>query len=130
MNLDSKHKIETSFNFSSIADIIFLLLIFFMLTSSFVTPSGLPVNLPSSKTSNIVMQRVSVTITPDLKYYVNDQPTPRDQLESALSASLSGADEGVVVLNVDKSVPVEHLVNVAGIATSLNARVSIATRPE
>jgi biopolymer transport protein ExbD len=130
MNLESKHKVETSFNFSSIADIIFLLLIFFMLTSSFVTPSGLPVNLPSSKTSNIVMQRVSVTITPDLLYYVNDQLVPKAELEAALSASLSGADEGVVVLNVDKSVPVEHLVNVAGIATALNARVSIATKPE
>jgi len=130
MNLDSKHKIETSFNFSSIADIIFLLLIFFMLTSSFVTPSGLPVNLPSSKTSSIVMQRVSVTITPDLQYYVNEQLTPRDQLEPALESSLSGADEGVVVLSVDKSVPVEHLVNVAGIATALKAKVSIATRPE
>lgn len=130
MNLGSKYKIETSFNFSSIADIIFLLLIFFMLTSSFVTPSGLPVNLPSSKTSNIVMQRVSVTITPDIRYYVNDELVPRDQIESAIAASLSGADEGVVVLNVDKSVPVEHLVYVAGIATSLDARVSMATRPE
>ncbi len=67
MDIKPRNQIETSFNFSSIADIIFLLLIFFMLTSSFVTPSGLPVNLPSSKTSNITMQKVNVTITPDLK---------------------------------------------------------------
>ncbi|MFP4091769.1 MAG: ExbD/TolR family protein [Cyclobacteriaceae bacterium] len=130
MNLESKHKVDTSFNFSSIADIIFLLLIFFMLTSSFVTPSGLPVNLPSSKSSNIVMQRVSVTITPDVRFYVNEKLTPVAQLESAIANALSGADEGVVVLNVDKSVPVEHLVNVAGIASALKAKVSIATKPE
>ena len=130
MNLDSKHKIETSFNFSSIADIIFLLLIFFMLTSSFVTPSGLPINLPSSQASSIVMQRVNVTITPDLRYYLNDQLVNRDQIESALREKLAGAEEGVVVLNVDKSVPVEHLVHVAGIATLLEAKVSIATKPE
>ncbi|WKN30773.1 biopolymer transporter ExbD [Porifericola rhodea] len=130
MNLDSKNKVETSFNFSSIADVIFLLLIFFMLTSSFVTPSGLPVNLPSSKSANIVMQKVSVTITPDIRFYINDKLVPVAQLESALASSLANAEQGVVVLNVDKKVPVEHLVKVAGIASALNAKVSVATIPE
>ncbi len=129
MNLQSRNKVSTTFNFSSIADIIFLLLIFFMLTSTFVTPSGLPINLPTSRTSNIVMQKVSVTITPDLQYYVNQRLTPASELETALAAQLQGK-EGVVVLNVDKSVPVEYLVRVAGIATSLKAKVSIATKPD
>lgn len=129
MNLNTRNKIETSFNFSSIADIIFLLLIFFMLTSSFVTPSGLPVNLPSSKTSTIQMQKVNVTITPDLKYYVNDKQISVDNLDATLQELLQG-EEGAVILNVDESVPVEYLVRVAGIATSYNAKVSIATKPE
>lgn len=129
MDLQPRHKVSTDFNFSSIADIIFLLLIFFMLTSTFVTPSGLPVNLPTSRTSNIVMQKVTVTVTPDLKYYVNQKLTPAGELESVLASQLEGK-EGVVVLNVDKSVPVEYLVRVAGIATSLDAKVSVATRPE
>ena len=129
MDLKSRNKIETSFNFSSIADIIFLLLIFFMLTSSFVTPAGLPVNLPSSKKSAITLQKATVTITSDLKYYVNDRQTESDNLETALRAALTDKD-GVVVLNVDKSVPVEYLVKVAGIATALDAKVSIATKPE
>jgi biopolymer transport protein ExbD len=113
---------------SSMTDIIFLLLIFFMLTASFVTPSGLPVNLPSSKSSTIVMQKVSVTITKDLRYFVNDQRTNIRRLPDDLAAALKG-QEGVVVLHVDKSVPTEHLINVASIATSLKARVSVATRP-
>ena len=129
MDLKSRNKIETSFNFSSIADIIFLLLIFFMLTSSFVTPAGLPVNLPSSKKSAITLQKATVTITSDLKYYVNDRLTDSDNLETALRGALTDKD-GVVVLNVDKSVPVEYLVKVAGIATALDAKVSIATKPE
>jgi biopolymer transport protein ExbD len=128
MGLQSKHKVDTAFSMSSMTDIIFLLLIFFMLTSSFITPSGLPVSLPSSKTSTIVMQKVSVTITPDLQYFVNDKKTTLATLESTLKGELK-EKEGVVVLHVDKSVPVEHLVNVAGIATSLNAKVSIATKP-
>ena len=128
MDLKSKHKVEAAFSMSSMTDIIFLLLIFFMLTSSFITPSGLPVNLPTSKTSNIVMQKVSVTITPDLTYYVNDRQSSLRSLENDLKSELEG-NEGIVVLHVDKTVPVEHLVNVAGIATSLNAKVSIATKP-
>ena len=128
MNLQSKNKIETAFSLSSMTDIIFLLLIFFMLTASFVTPSGLPVNLPSSQSSTIVMQKVSVTITNDLRYYINDERTNIRRLPDDLKAALKG-QEGVVVLHVDKSVPTEHLIRVAGIATQLKARVSVATKP-
>jgi biopolymer transport protein ExbD len=128
MNLQSKHKVETAFSMSSMTDIIFLLLIFFMLTASFVTPSGLPVNLPSSQSSNIVMQKVSITITRDLRYFVNDERTNIRRLPDDLRSALKG-QEGVVVLHVDQSVPTEHLIRVAGIATSLKAKVSVATKP-
>ncbi|MEQ8240569.1 MAG: biopolymer transporter ExbD [Cyclobacteriaceae bacterium] len=129
MNLQSKHKVEATFSMSSMTDVVFLLLIFFMLTSSFITPSGLPVNLPSSKTSEIVLQKVSVTITENGDYYINDKKLNVNQLEGSLRSALTGK-EGVVVLHCDKSVPVEHLVKVAGIATALEAKVSIATKPE
>lgn len=128
MALQSKLKVSSEFSMSSMTDIIFLLLIFFMLTSTFITPSGLPVNLPSSKSSNIIMQRVSVTITQDRRFYVNAQRVTRDLIEIELAKALQGK-EGVVVLHIDKSVPVEYLVDVASIATSLKAKVSIATRP-
>lgn len=130
MALNSKNKVDPAFSMSSMTDIIFLLLIFFMLTSSFITPSGLNVNLPSSKSSEIVMQKVSVTITEDLEYLINNQPISRDALESVLKQELAkGEGEGVVVLHVDKSVPTEYFVEAAGIATSLEAKVSIATQP-
>lgn len=129
MNLKPKHKVESAFSMSSMTDVIFLLLVFFMLTSSFITPSGLPVNLPSSKSSNIVLQKVSVTITPDLRYYVNDTEVRLSQLERTLKGELMDK-EGVVVLHCDKTVPVEHLVNVASIATKLKAKISLATKPD
>lgn len=128
MNLKQKHKIDAAFSMSSMTDVIFLLLIFFMLTASFITPSGLPVNLPTSKSSNIVMQKVSVTITKDQKYYVDDRQVNINQMEAVLRAAFEGK-EGVVVLHCDKSVPVENMVAVASIATSLEAKVSIATKP-
>ncbi len=129
MNLKSTNKINPLFSMSSMTDIIFLLLIFFMLTASFVTPSGLPVNLPSSKSSSIIIQKVSVTITNDLRYFVNENETSIDNLEMVLRNEI-GEEEGLVVLHCDKDVPVEHLVNVAGIATSLEAKVSIASTPK
>jgi|SRR5690554_863510 biopolymer transport protein ExbD len=129
MALKAKNKVEAAFSMASMTDIIFLLLIFFMLTSSFITPSGLPVNLPSSKASTIVMQQVSVSITADNQYFVNDQRVTLSNLENVLASELAG-QESVVVLHIDKSVPVEHLVRVADIATRYKAKVSIATKPE
>src|SRR3954469_25774635 len=128
MNIQTRNKIDAAFSMASMTDLIFLLLIFFMLTSSFVTPSGLPVNLPSSIASTIEVQKVSVTVTSDLKYFVNDKRVTRNTLESELKRNLASPN-GVVVLHIDKSVPTEELVFVAGIATSLKAKVTIATKP-
>lgn len=129
MNLKSKHKVQAAFSMSSMTDVIFLLLIFFMLTASFVTPSGLPVNLPTSKSSTIVLQKVSVTITRNRQFFVNDKKVTVNKLEMVLRNELSNK-EGVVVLHCDKDVPVDDLVLVAGIATKLEAKVSIATKPD
>ncbi|MCF1752919.1 ExbD/TolR family protein [Mariniradius sediminis] len=128
MGLQSKHKVDAAFSMSSMTDIIFLLLIFFMLTSSFITPSGLPVNLPSSETSDIVMQEVTVSVTKDLRFSVNDKVISREQIKSELTTLLQGK-KGQVVLHIDKTVPVEYLVEIGGIAASLEANVSIATVP-
>ena len=128
MGLQQKNKVDALFSMSSMTDIIFLLLIFFMLTSSFITPSGLSVNLPSSETSDIVMQEVTVSVTKDLQFSVNDQLVTREQLKSVLTPLLEGK-KGHVVLHLDKEVPVEYLVEIGGIAAGLGANVSIATKP-
>jgi len=129
MNLQSRNKIDAAFSMSSMTDLIFLLLIFFMLTSSFVTPSGLPVNLPSSKASTIEVQKVSITVTKDLQFFVNEKKVTKSTLEGELTKQLGGT-KGVVVLHIDESVPTREMVFVAGIATSLEAKVSIATKPK
>jgi biopolymer transport protein ExbD len=129
MDIKTRNKVEVAFSMASMTDLIFLLLIFFMLTASFVTPSGLPVNLPTSKASTIEVQKVSITVTKDLQYYVNDQKVTKANLESVLKPLLSSS-QGVVVLHIDESVPTKELVFVAGVATSLEARVTIATKPK
>ena len=129
MNLQTRNKVDASFSMAYMTDLIFLLLFFFMLTASFVTPSGLPVNLPSSIASTIEVPKVSVTVTKDLQYFVNDKKVTRNTVESVLKRNLASPN-GVVVLHIDKSVPTEELVYVAGIATSLKAKVTIATKPK
>lgn len=129
MNLQSRNKVDTAFSMASMTDLIFLLLIFFMLTASFVTPSGLPVNLPTSMASTIEVQKVSVTVTKDLQIFVNDKRVNKTTLRDELKKELGGP-QGVVVLHIDESVPTREMVFVAGVATSLEAKVSIATKPK
>jgi len=131
MDLQSKNKLATTFSLASMTDIIFMLLIFFMLTSSFVAPSALPVELPSSESSTkSVTPNVHVTITSNLEYFVNDKVIQPQKIEIALRSALNKAKENKVILSIDKSVPVEHLVKVASVANKLNAKVAIATKLE
>lgn len=113
-------------------DIVFLLLIFFLLTSNFVTPNALKVDLPTSTVESIQMQKVTVAISKDLRFMVNQTEVTEDRLKAVLEKELgdSEPDERLVILRVDKSVPVEHLVTVASIATELEAKISIATDPK
>ncbi len=129
MGLKSKHNVDPGFSMSSMTDIVFLLLVFFMLTSSFITPSGLPVNLPSSKAAKMEMQKISITITEDLNYYVNDKPVSKSSLEAELRSKLQGRSKGAVVMHVDESVPTKEFAYAAGIAASLEVSVSLATKP-
>lgn len=129
MNIQTRNKVDASFSMASMTDLIFLLLIFFMLTSSFVTPSGLPVNLPTSVASTIEVQKVSVTVTKDLQFYVNEKKVTKSMLEGELKSRLVG-NKGVVILHIDESVPTREMVFVAGIATKLEAKVTIATKPK
>ncbi len=130
MQLNRKNKVSTEFNMASMTDLVFLLLIFFMLTSNFVTPSGMPVNLPSTnKETPMQTVKTTVTITTDLRYFVNNKETSLDAIEYELKTLMKG-DENVIVLHVDKTVPTEYFVKIASIANSLGAKVSLATKPE
>lgn len=131
MNLKSKHKVDPSFNMSSMTDVIFLLLIFFMLTSSFITPSALPVSLPSSKTSPITLQKVVLTVTADKRYFVDEKEVSFPELKSALKAKLSqdDVDDNVIVVHADKDLKYNDVIEVAGVAAELRAKVSLATKP-
>jgi len=130
MAIKQENKVDPTFNMSSMTDMIFLLLIFFMLTSTFVTPSGLPISTPTSKAANKVMPKINVGITKNGEYFVNEGKMPLSFIEDELASLLQGTENGTVVISIDKDAPTQYLVNVAGIAAKLKAKTVISVRPE
>lgn len=130
MALKPENKVDPNFNMSSMTDMIFLLLIFFMLTSNFVTPSALPIEQPTSKAANKVLPKINVLITEDGKYFINENNLPLEFIEDELASLLQGEENGTVVISIDKDAPTQYLVNVAGIAAKLKAKTAISVTPE
>lgn len=130
MELKSRNKIDPAFSLSSMTDIIFLLLIFFLLTSTIVTPSGLTITLPTSKTNQAANQKVTVSITDDLGYYLNGKKITAAELPDLLRNELP-LEGGTLLLQSDKTVPIQYIVEVADMAKRFNAKVKIvlATKP-
>lgn len=127
MKLKLKHRIDTQFSMSSMTDIIFLLLLFFMLTVSFVPPIGVSIDLPSSEQTQMLSPQIKVTITANQAYYVDGIPIDASQLYEVLTGKVTNPNY-LILLEVDKTVPIQPIIRVIDIATNLQARVSIATQ--
>ncbi len=112
INLQNKIKVETSS--SSMSDLVFLLLIFFMITSTLISPNAIPLNLPESSSDTRVKQDLTVYITYENAapaYYIGKTPIARESLHDELVQALEGsAPDAAVVLRADKSLPVEEVV--------------------
>ena len=98
MALRSKNKVSAAFSMSSMTDIVFLLLIFFMLTSTLVTTNALDLVLPNSTAQTVKKQRVSVSINENFEYFIDKEAVELKYIEAQLIDKLAGQDEQVVVL--------------------------------
>jgi biopolymer transport protein ExbD len=130
MNLRGRNKVSAEFSMSSMTDIVFLLLIFFMLTSTLVTTSALDLVLPKSKAETVKKQDISVTITRDLEFKVNDATVAEQNLERAILAQSQGIDKPVVILLADENVPTGKAVFVMDIAYRNRMKMVLATDPK
>src|SRR5210317_818802 len=112
MNIRGRNKVTPEFNMSSMTDIVFLLLIFFMLASTLVTTNAIDIILPkaSGKTEN--KKSISVSIKKDLTYYIDQRVVGESVLENELVKLLSTQETPTIVLRAEKSVPVENVVKV------------------
>ena len=130
MDIRGRNKISPEFSMSSMTDIVFLLLIFFMITSTLVTTSALDILLPkaSGKTEN--KKAVSVSITKGLVFYIDNKMVDEEILEQDLLALLAGKEEPTIVLRAEEGVPIEKAVKVMDIANRNRYKVILAVRPK
>ena len=129
MNLKSRSKVSAEFSMSSMTDLVFLLLIFFMLTSTLVTSSALDVILPKSKAQSVNKAQITVTITPELEVSVNEDVIPVDQVEARILALANGDPESVIILRADESVPTGETVRIMDMAYRNRLKMVLATDP-
>jgi len=129
MALRSRNKVNANFNMSSMTDIVFLLLIFFMLTSTLVSPNALKLLLPSSKAKTLEKQTISISITKDIDFYINEQKVTAASLEQTLKLLINNEAEPAIILHTDKTVAIEHVVKVMDIAYRNKFKIVLATKP-
>lgn len=126
MKINTKNKIDASFSMASMTDIVFLLLIFLLITAQY-SPKALPVDLPLSTNQKTESRQVNVTVTAQLVYYVEKRSVTFSQLQTVLQDALLATSSKIVVLHMDKKLSIADMIKVADIANSLGASVSIAT---
>ncbi len=140
MDLNRKSKVSAEFSMSSMTDIVFLLLIFFMLASTLITTSALDLVLPKSKAQTVKRKDVTVNISPDSRFSVNDKIVSEAELEHEILRQLrqlrqaQGKEDtvlihAVLILRADKSVPYEKVIKVMDIAYQNRLKMIAATDP-
>jgi len=134
MALKKQTKVSANFSMSSMTDIVFLLLIFFMVTSTLIAPNALKLLLPQSNNQTMASKPITtVSITRDLQYAVEDRVIRFNDLERTIIRKVGPAsnypEPPTISLHVDQSVAMEHVVKVMNIAKDNHYRLILATRP-
>ena len=130
MALSQRNKISINFSSVGMTDVVFNLLIFFMLTSTLVHPSAIKLLLPKGSNQTSAKPLTTVSITSDLNYYIEKQPVAFDQIESILKQKLGSNPDIYISLHADKTVPFENVVKILDIAQRNNYKLIIATSPK
>ena len=127
-------KVTPTFNMASMTDIIFLLLIFFMITSTMVSPNAIKVLLPQGKKQTTVKATARVVIDKQLNIYAaagseDEVPVTLEELPSVLSAQVNDSTELFVSLYADEAVPYKNIVEILNVANDNHFKMVLATRP-
>ena len=134
MKLKRKNRPMELFSMASMTDVIFLLLIFFMVTSTLVVPSALKVTLPQSKEQTQAKPVTRITLDKDLRYYIGvgkegDREVAFEEIAPILASTISQNPEMYVALYADETVPYKEVVRLLNIAVENNYKMVLATRP-
>lgn len=127
MNFKSRNKVSAEFSMASMTDLIFLLLIFFMLTAN--SPNALDLLLPKAKGKSTNQKTVAVSIRKDLTYFVDNNSVTLENMENVLTTKLSTQENPTILLRVEETVPIEKAVSVMDIANKHKYKLILAVRP-
>ncbi|PIQ35417.1 MAG: biopolymer transporter ExbD [Bacteroidetes bacterium CG18_big_fil_WC_8_21_14_2_50_41_14] len=136
MAIQMRNKRDTNFSMASMSDIVFLLLIFFMLTSTLVAPNAIKLLLPSSQSKTMSKQTVTVYVNKEREIYVEERKVDPTNLENVLFGLIRNEQAASVVLRSDKTVPVQDIVVVIDAINEINKKnntqhkVILATSPK
>jgi biopolymer transport protein ExbD len=132
MNLRKKHsRASAEVHTSAMNDIMFFLLLFFLIASTVTNPNVIKLMLPKSSSGQAVSKKtITVSVTQDLRYYVEKKEVPVDALQSTLASYKNIASELTIVLHVDRTVAIQDVVQVMDIAQKLNIKLVLATEPK
>jgi biopolymer transport protein ExbD len=129
MDFGRRNKVHVEPAMSALSDIIFMLLIFFIIASTLAV-NGEQVNLPKTSTGTPTQSTVTVTITSDLRYLVNNTEVAKDEVELKLQAILNNAADKKVVLNIDRDVPTGETIELFAVLKQNGWNPFIATKPK
>ena len=129
MNFGRRNKVHVEPAMSALSDIIFMLLIFFIIASTLAV-NGEQVNLPKTSSGTPTQSTVTVTITSDLRYLVNNTEVGKDEVELKLQALLNSSADKKVVLNIDRDVPTGETVELFAVLKQNGWNPFIATKPK
>ncbi len=136
MAIEMRNKRDTNFSMASMSDLVFLLLIFFMLTSTLVAPNAIKLLLPSSQSKTMSKQTITVYINKQSNVYVEERRVEPANLENVLYGQIRNEQAASVVLRTDKTVPVQDIVVVIDAVNQINQKhgtkhkVILATKPK
>ena len=132
MNLRKRHqRVSAEVHTSAMNDIMFFLLLFFLIASAVTNPNVIKLLLPKSSSGQAVSKKtISVTISQDLKYTVNNKEVKIDDMQNTLLGYKKLATEITIVLAVDRTVAIQNVVQVMDIAQKLNIKLVLATEPK
>jgi biopolymer transport protein ExbD len=113
---------------SAMNDIMFFLMLFFIIISTLLNPSMIKVSLPNSRNSQTIQKKeINLTMTIDKNYFVNNTRVPFEELESQLKKELARSPDAFIMLRFDSSLPIQDLVNVLSVGNKLTSKMIIAT---
>jgi biopolymer transport protein ExbD len=128
MNIRGRNKVTPEFNMSSMTDIVFLLLIFFMIASTLVSAEAIDLLLPKSTSKTTQTKNVSVSVNKKLQYFVDMKQVPKSRLEAEVLAKVGSSNSPTITIRSDQDVDLKHVVYIMDIANRNKIKSTLAVK--